>query len=164
MAYVPVSPFQGVHFLVIMLLALAGPVAAVAVLTIDNSSTNAISSNLTNVDVGGMLILNPGTYFENGLVISQDITLRANTSYGGTAADTIIDGGKAGTRIMTVNPGVTMVIDNLTFQKGAVNMGKGGAINNAGILTITSTTFSDCGPPSGGPLQPTAARSIIPAP
>ncbi len=144
-------PSRGYIFLVIMLLALAGPVAAVAVLTIDNSSTNAISSNLTNVDVGGTLILNPGTYFENGLVISQDSTLRANTSYGGTAADTIIDGGKAGTRIMTVNPGVTMVIDNLTFQKGAVNMGKGGAINNAGILTITSTTFSDCGPPSGGP-------------
>jgi PGF-pre-PGF domain-containing protein len=136
----------GYIFLVIVVLALAGPVAAVPVLTIDNSSADAIASNLSNVDAGGTLILNPGTYFETGLTIPQDITLRANTSYGGTAADTIIDGGSGVTGIMTVNAGVTMVIDNLTFQNvnGDGSSGNGGAINNAGTLTITSSTFSNC--------------------
>ncbi|MEI8332007.1 MAG: hypothetical protein WCF90_10245 [Methanomicrobiales archaeon] len=125
-----------------MMLASAGLVAAVPVQTIDKSPADASASNLSNVDVGETLILSPGTYFEIGLTIPQDITLRANTSYGGTAADPIIDGDKEGTGTMTVNAGVTMVVDNLTFRKGAVNMGKGGAINNAGTLTIMSSTFS----------------------
>ena len=133
----------GYIFLVIVLLALAGPVAAVPVpvLTIDNSSANAIASNLSNVAAGGTLILNPGTYFENGLVISQDITLRANTSYGGTAANTIIDG--SDNQIITVNGGCSLIIDNLTLENGVVT-GAGGAIYNQGTLTVTSSTFTGC--------------------
>jgi predicted outer membrane repeat protein len=138
--------------LIIVLLALAGPVAAVPVLTIDNSSANAIASNLSNVDDGGTLILNPGTYFENGLTISANITIRANTSYSGTASNTIIDAGSLG-RIFYNNNKKSLTIDNLTLQNGNAAGNAGGAIRtDAGSVTITSSTIRDCGAVDGGAI------------
>jgi PKD repeat protein len=139
--------------LIVVLLALAGPVSAVPVLTIDNSSANAIASNLSNVDDGGTLILNPGTYFENGLTIPANITIRANTSYSGTAANTIIDAGNLG-RIFYNNNKKSLTIDNLTLQNGNAAGNAGGAIRTeAGSVTIRSSTIRDCTATDGGAIS-----------
>ncbi|MFA5267729.1 MAG: PGF-pre-PGF domain-containing protein [Methanoregula sp.] len=139
--------------LIIVLLALAGPVSAVPVLTIDNSSANAIASNLSNVDDGGTLILNPGTYFENGLTIPANITIRANTSYSGTASNTIIDAESLG-RIFYNNNKKSLTIDNLTLQNGNAAGNAGGAIRtDAGSVTILSSTIRDCAAVDGGAIS-----------
>ncbi|MDP3563034.1 MAG: hypothetical protein Q8R70_00950, partial [Methanoregula sp.] len=139
--------------LIIGALALAGPVSAVPVLTIDNSSANAIASNISNVDDGGTLILNPGTYFENGLTIPANITIRANTSYSGTASNTIIDARSLG-RIFYNNNKKSLTIDNLTLQNGNAAGNAGGAIRtDAGSVTIRSSTIRDCAATDGGAIS-----------
>jgi hypothetical protein len=121
-----------------MLLAIAGPVSATdwTLTTADN-----IQNNITLASDGDTLILNPGTYTQNGITVTKSLTIRANTSYSGTAANTIIDG--SNNQIITVNGGVTLTIDNLTLENGEVT-GAGGAIINGGTLTVTSSTFTGC--------------------
>jgi hypothetical protein len=125
--------------LIIALVVIVTPVSA-TVVTISNT-TGALAAAIGAAGPGDTILLNPGTYFEHGLTISQDITLRANTSYGGTAADTIIDGSNI--QIITVNSGCNLLIDDLTLENGVVT-GSGGAIYNGGTLTVTSSTFTDC--------------------
>lgn len=129
-------------FLILGLLALAGP-AAGAVITIDAGPANIINTTVRNAVAGDTIILNPGTYTETGILVNKNLIIRANTSYGGTAANTIIDGNNAG-RIMYVNFGVTLSIDNLTFTRGNCGVGFGGAIANDGTMTISSSTFTSC--------------------
>ncbi|MGA2917611.1 PGF-pre-PGF domain-containing protein [Methanoregula sp.] len=122
----------------LLLIALAAPVAATDWTL---NPTDSIQANISLASPGDTLILNPGTYYQNGITVDRNIIIRANTSYGHSATDTIIDGGNAA-GIMTVNGGVTLTIDNLTLQNGnAVN---GAAIHNSGTLTITSSMFSGC--------------------
>ncbi len=127
--------------LLVALLVFAAPAAAVPVVVIDNSSANAIATNLSSVDPGGVLILNPGTYFEHGIVINQHITIRANASLGGTPADTIIDAEHSGS-IFSVSSGQDLIIDSLALQNGQSTTG--GAILNAGTVTITSSSITGC--------------------
>lgn len=162
--------------LAILLLALAAPVAA-AEKTIYNS-TDALKNAVSGASDGDVIILQPGIYSENTIIITKRLTIRANTSYGHTAADTIIDGMEAGSSILTINSGCTLTLDNITLQNGTTTVGGaiysdgtnsvitsciirdcavsggGGAIHNTGTFaSIASTTFSECtANPGGGAL------------
>jgi hypothetical protein len=137
--------------LIIAFLITGAPVSA-AVLTIDDTQSvqTAVNTLAASPDPGDTLILNPGTYNENGITLSKNIRIQANTSFGHSAADTFIDGGSAAPRIFTVNAGVSLAIDNLTLQNGrGTNSGldtdNGGAIRiSGGTLTITSSAFTGC--------------------
>ena len=127
--------------LLIALLAFAAPVTAA---TITINPGNPIQAVVNNATSGDTIILNPGTYFQSNIPISKTITIRANTSYGGTAANTIIDGTKSGFPIFAVSSG-SVTLDSLTFTNSSA--GNGGAIyNNAVgmILSITNSAFTGC--------------------
>jgi len=125
----------------------AAPVTA-AVVTIDNSST--IAGAIAAAAPGDTIILDPGTYFEHDVVIAKTITIRANTTAGGSASDTIIDAANAG-RIFDNSAGHDLTIDSLTLQNGRIIGHIGGAIyQEGGALTITRSVFSGCSADSGG--------------
>ncbi|MDD1683063.1 MAG: hypothetical protein LUO98_04410, partial [Methanoregula sp.] len=145
--------------LIILVLALAAPASA-AVWTINpgDSIQTAINSSAS----GDTIILNPGTYNQNEIMIFKNISIQANTSMGGSAADTIIDAARAG-RIFNNSEGHSLAIDNLTLKNG-YNSGNGGAIytKNGGTLTITSSTFSNCSATSrGGAIDATSSTLNI---
>jgi PKD repeat protein len=101
-------------------------------------------------DPGYTIILNPGTYREHDISVTKDIMIRANTSAGGNAANTIIDGENAG-RIFDVRHTYHLTVDNLTFINGSAT-DYGGAIfvTDWGTATITSSSFSRCSAALGG--------------
>jgi hypothetical protein len=127
---------------VILLLALAAPVAG-SEITVFYNTTDAVKNAIASASNDDVIILEPNTYFEYGITVSKSITIRANTSYGHNAADTIVDGMEGGSSIITINSGNTLNLDNLTLQNGTTSL-YGGAIYNKGTLSITSCTFSDC--------------------
>ncbi len=64
------------------------------------------------------------------------------------SSDTTIDGGAMiglsggnATRLLNVNAGVTLTLNNLTIQNAFWNLGDGGAIQNLGTLNITNCKF-----------------------
>jgi len=126
--------------LLIALLAFAAPVTAA---TITINPGDLIQTAVTAANSGDTIILNPGTYSQSNIPISKTITIRANTSYGGTAANTIIDGTKSGFPIFAVSSG-SVTLDSLTFTNSSA--GNGGAIRNDGgtFLSITNSAFTDC--------------------
>jgi len=104
-----------------------------------------------NVTCGDTIVLNPGTYSQSNIQIAKTITIRANTSYGGTAANTIIDGTKSGFPIFSVSSG-SVTFDSLTFTNSSSN--NGGAIFNSGtISSITNSVFTDCSADIGGAIN-----------
>ena len=76
-------------FLIVALALIVAPVSA-AVITINND-TGALAAAIGAASTGDTIILNPGTYFEHGITIPTNITIEANTTYGGSPANTIID-------------------------------------------------------------------------
>ena len=140
--------------LLIAALALAAPAGATGTYTISASGSDVLdSANLTaalgNAGSGGTVILNPGTYSIYGITVADSITIRANTSYGHTAADTIIDGMQNGNSIFTVaggNQTDPVVFDSLTMRNGkSTNVGGGAiSISSHGTVSITSSTFTGC--------------------
>jgi len=132
----------GAAVLVLLLLALAAPVTAVET-TIDNSSATALADAVTSASDGDVIILQPGTYFEDSITFSKSITIRSNTSHDSNAANTIIS---ASSLLFRVSGGSTnFIIDNLTLCNPSLNSysGSGGGIRNDGAtVRITSTSFS----------------------
>jgi len=117
-------------------------------ITIDPGTS--VNSTIASVPDGSTIILNPGTFFEHDIVVTHDITIRANTSAGGSAANTIIDAEFAG-RILDDSSNHDLAIDNLSFIHGYAT--DGGAIYIANsdlnatrpsIITITSSSISNC--------------------
>ena len=89
--------------LFIMMLVLVVPVSA-DIHTINwpgSGATTIITDTINSAGVtnGDVIVLNPGTYKEYNIDILKNITIRANTSYGGTAANTIIDAQKRRVRL-----------------------------------------------------------------
>jgi CSLREA domain-containing protein len=85
------------------------------------------------------------------------LTLSGNVTITGSPAGVVLDGGDA-TRIVYVNSGVTASIQGITFQNGnAVNAPNdgdvGGAIDNAGSLTVLDCTFTGNQATYGGAIQ-----------
>ncbi len=66
------------------------------------------------------------------LAVTDDVTLNGS--------GITLDGGSA-TRIMQVSSAVTVIINDLTFQNASASL-DGGAMENFGTLTITSSTFT----------------------
>ncbi|MEN6552759.1 MAG: right-handed parallel beta-helix repeat-containing protein [Methanobacterium sp.] len=90
------------------------------------------------VNPNGTIHIADGTY--TGLY-NTNITIDKNmTIVGQSQTKTIINGEKINF-IFTVNPGVTLTIQNLTLTNGTA--ANGGAINNDGSLTVTNCTFTD---------------------
>lgn len=140
-------------FISVMVISVA-PVSAITV-TIDNTP-GAIAAALADPTVD-TIIMNPGTYSEHDLVIPRDIIIRANTSFGGSAANTIIDAQSLG-RIFDNTGGHTLTIDNLTLQNGHLDGGAlamyGGAIyaGTGSAVTLISSTITDCDADGAGAI------------
>jgi hypothetical protein len=179
-------------FLIITFFMTGAPVAAVVV-TIDDTQSiqTAIDNLVASPDPADTLILNPGTYAEYDIVIKKNILIRANTSYGHDAADTVIDAMKFG-RIFDNAAGHTLTVDSLALRNtsynrfydgGAIVVGTGGSLTvtssaftncsvldyggaisvTGGTLTVTSTTFTDCHSSMGGAVYAGASTVLITA-
>lgn len=129
--------------LLVVALVLVGTVSAG---TVTINPGQSIATAITNAGSGGIVILNPGTYYQSDIMVGNAITIQANTSYGHGPWDTIIDGSSSGTSIF-VN-GYSLAIDNLTFENGNTLDGGAAIYNDRGTLSITSSAFTDC--TSGG--------------
>ncbi|MGB9177505.1 MAG: PGF-pre-PGF domain-containing protein [Methanoregula sp.] len=147
--------------LLIIVLALMAPVSA-NIITIDNSTPNAIKNSVSGALGGDTIILKPGTYFEYGITVGKSLTIQADTANGHSPADTIIDGRSAGTLFMITGASSSLTIDNLTLANGRAANGasgtlkpgkNGGAINSTsltGVIRVTSSTFTNCSAGAGG--------------
>jgi len=142
--------------LLIALLAFSAPVTAA---TVTINPGDSIQTAVTAATSGDTFILNPGTYSQSGISISKTVTIRANTSYGGTAANTIIDGTKSGLSIFSISSG-SVTLDSLTFTNSSVDYG-GAIYNNGGtISSITNSTFTGCSATYGGAIYNTGSGTI----
>jgi hypothetical protein len=118
---------------------------------------DSIQTAINIVRDGGTVILNPGIYYENGITISKNITLQANTSAGGNQANTIIDGigGESGIFRTT---GSSFTLESLTLRNGRSDIWPnvwGGAIYSEGdgsSITVTDSTFVNCSAIYGGAI------------
>jgi hypothetical protein len=156
--------------LLIFALACTGPVTAAPlpvicqnVITLNEG--DSIVAAVGNVCDGGTIILNPGTYSQHDITISKSLTIRANTSYGGTAANTIIDAQSLG-RIFDNTGGHALTIGSLALRNGNVGGGGiavyGGAIYaSGGTITISSSTITDCSASGGGAIGIWSGTLII---
>jgi len=134
----------------VLLFALVGPVSA-ATYTISDSVTMAeFQDNVTRMNDGDILLLNPGTYYVNGITFSHNITIGANTGAGGNSENTIIDGiGGTSGIFCAIGTGNSITIDNLGFRNGN-SANQGGVINSRGNTIVTSSTFTSCSAVNGG--------------
>jgi hypothetical protein len=140
-----VYPVTKRYGLVLVLLLIAGSVlvmpvgAAVTISPSGGDDTVAITNAITSAGAtDGIVILDPGTNLVHNIIVSNTVTIRANATLSGTAANTIMDAGGLG-RIFDNSGGHTLSIDNLTLQNGYDT--DGGAINNEGTVTITTPFF-----------------------
>jgi hypothetical protein len=158
--------------LVIALFVMVAPVSAT---TVTINSGNSIQDTINKASAGDTIVLNPGTYNQNGITVSKDISIKANTSAGGSPANTIID---AQGKWMFSSNSNSFVVDNLSLKNGCGGYGGainavgnvtihhsaftnfkailttswGGAIYAKGTLAIDSSTFSDCSANQGGAI------------
>jgi hypothetical protein len=110
---------------------------------------------------GHTLSLTQGIYLEN-IVISKSLTLTASDPL-----STVLDGDNLG-RVISITPGVSVSIANVTIQNGQViDGGNGGGIANQGVLTLTNSrvmnnwvSFFD-NIPGGGGVYNTGTMSVI---
>ena len=134
------------------------PVSA-SVFTINPGTGNVIQAAINSASSGDTIILNPGTYSENGITITgKSLTLRAADGHG--PSDTIIDGKSAAPRIFTVTDTSSLTIENLALRNGragdAVDCGDpfislgnecgdggyGGAIYSGGNVALRNSTIT----------------------
>jgi hypothetical protein len=110
---------------------------------------------------GHTLSVTQGIYLEN-VVISKSLALT-----GSDPISTVLDGNHLG-RVISITPGVSVTIANVTIQNGQVIDGSsGGGISNQGVLTLTNSyvmhnwvSFFDSFPGGGGIFN-TGTISII---
>ena len=74
------------------------------------------------------------------IALASTITISTNTSIDGTGQTVTLDG-QSSVQVLSVNSGVTLVLNNLTIANGN-SAGSAGAITNSGTLLITNSTFS----------------------
>ena len=175
------DPCQGVYCmktrpwhlaLIGLVIFIAAPVPA-AVITISNASS--IQTTINAAGSGDTILLNPGTYFENDIVIRKDITIGANTAAGGNPNNTFIDARVQGHIFINNIGSYFLIVDNLTLRNGYSASGTGTAIYaasgthvsvnstiiancsaysssivNLGTMMITSSTFTNCSSTASG--------------
>ena len=134
------------------------PVSA-SVFTINPGTGNVIQAAVNSASSGDTIVLNPGTYSENGITITaKSLTLQAADGHG--PSDTIIDGKSAAPRIFTVTDTSSLTIGNLALRNGragdAVDCGDpfisignecgdggyGGAIYSGGNVALKNSTIT----------------------
>jgi hypothetical protein len=134
--------------LIIAVWSITVPVSA-AVVTIDNTTPGGIATAISSAGEGGTVILNPGIFFENSIVLPNSVTIQANPAYGGNRDNTIIDAMKSG-RIVDAGSH-SLTISSLTLRNGTADYG--GAIRaTSGTITVTSSTIADCSADDGGAI------------
>jgi hypothetical protein len=89
------------------------------------------------------------------ITINQSVTLDAS----GSPAPITFDG-HSDSQLFLVNSGVIFGLSVLTLANGLTATGDGGAINNAGTLTVTSSTFSGNSAP-GGAIFSSGSLTVI---
>ena len=142
--------------LVLLLLSIAVVPAAAKEITI--SPGTSINKTIASADPGDTLILNPGTYNENGIVVGKPLIISADTKHGHGPSDTVIDGKSTAPRIFTVTGDYSLTIDNLTIRNGRADDsvtpntrgGNGGAIESRGPVIITSSKITGCSAGNSG--------------
>jgi PKD repeat protein len=142
------------------------PVSA-SVFTINPGTGNVIQLAINSASSGDTIVLNPGTYSENGITITgKNLIIRAADGHG--PSDTIIDGKSAAPRIFTVMDRSSLAVGNLTLRNGRAGDGargsdaivchgtngnpgeSGGAVFSEGSLTITGSIITGCSSGTGG--------------
>ena len=92
-----------------------------------------------------------GDYFPEGVILNVNINIDGNGS--------TIDANKS-SRIMTISPGTTVTINNLTFKNGYANIG-GAILTSAESLTIAESRFIGNDPIYGGAIYVAAGESVV---
>ena len=129
--------------LIIALFLAVAPVSATTVHILNPG--DSIQQNITAAASGDIIILNPGTYQQNNIVITTNITIEANQSLGGSSINTIINATSSNHRIFNNLGGYALNIDGLTLNGGGPTpIAVGGAIYSTGDLTITSSNITGC--------------------
>ena len=123
----------------------------------DGSQSNplkTVSAGIAAIYPGGTLHITEGTYNEHNLVINSNMSI-----VGDNAVSTIINAQQLG-NIFNILSGTTVTISNLTLENGLIT-GNGGAINNAGILTLTGNNFlNNAATGTGGTIYNTGTTII----
>jgi hypothetical protein len=150
----------------IALLALGGaglsashPVQAATTMTVSNcgsASQLEIDLILANSDNAGDTI----NFSCSGLIFpSEPLAIKGNMTIDASGQTVALEGEHAH-QLMPVSSGVTLTIDDLTFQGGRA--GEGGAISSAGTVTIMNSTFlgNDAYQTDGGALYNSGTMTI----
>lgn len=87
-----------------------------------------------NVNVNGVVNIANGQYSGPG---NTEVTITQNMTINGQSQSGTIINGTNTNQIFTVNPGVSLILQNLTLTNGNTT-GNGGAINNQGDLTLNN--------------------------
>ncbi len=104
-------------------------------------STTNLQAAIDAAAPGATVTLDPGTWrLTSTLLIDQDLTLR-----GDGAGHTILDGANA-VRVLTVQAGATVTLENLTIANGkdAAESDSCGGIVNEGTLHLRGVEVSNC--------------------
>ena len=130
--------------LIIALFLAVAPVSATTVHILNPG--DSIQQNITAAASGDIIILNPGTYQQNNIVITTNITIEANQSLGGSSINTIINATSSNHRIFNNLGGYALNIDGLTLNGGERHPYCRGEVQiySTGNLTITSSNITGC--------------------
>ena len=131
----------------LMLISIMGTVSA-ANYTVNPG--DSIQSAIDNASSNDTIIVNDNngsayTYTEN-LVINKTLQLKASTGKNVTIRPSNLSS------IVTINQGMTVTISNLKFANGYYASNQGGAIYNAGNLTLINCTFTNNTAYNGGAI------------
>ena len=128
--------------LILALVIVVAPTPA-AIITIDNSSLNALATNISAMHDGDTLVLEPGTYFVSSVILSSGKNISITAAAGHGPSDTIIDG-QSSYRFIYITDSSSLTLSNLALQNMNSENGGGGAIAASGPLTITGCQFYNC--------------------
>ena len=142
----------------------SGRLATEITVTIDGTDDfTDLQTAITDVEAGGTIKFQIGDGFDfnidtdgdsaadaygikldSALSLSKNITIEGWSDFDNDgvvdANEKVVLDGNGSFQIMSVTEGKTVVLNNLQFQNGNTT-GNGGAINNAGVLTITDSIF-----------------------
>jgi len=121
------------------LLMAALPAQGVMSITVTNnndSGAGSLREAVANIASGGTITFDGGYT----IILASTLTINKNMTIDGTGHNIIISGGSA-VQIMSINSGVTVSLNDLTFKDGKTTSNGGGILNN-GALTVSNSTFS----------------------
>jgi predicted outer membrane repeat protein len=131
----------GVLLLVLTLVAASLPSGVMAATTLHvtdcaDTGANTLRGQIAAAGAGDTIVYDQ----DCTTTLTSAITIDKNLTIDGSGHAVILDGNHA-TQVITVNRSLTVTLDTLTIRNGSAS--RGGAINNAGTLTVTNSTFSD---------------------